>query len=228
MAGDAFATCEDIVRRHDPDRYFSALFAPEDRRAHLFALYAFYRELAHAVEAAREPMIINIRLAWWRETLEGARQGKPRDHHVAQALVEVLSANDLADDLFEPIFEARAAEAGGGPFADVAAAEAHADATTGALMRLATRVLGTKADTLAREAGIAYALAGRMDARYRGVDATTLARAHLAAARAIDIPRGALPAFLPAALVPLYLRRPDPPMWRKQVSLLRAALSRRL
>ena len=61
------------MRKHDPDRYFSALFAPADRRPFLFALYAFNHELAHVGESVREPMIGEIRLQWWRETLDGAR-----------------------------------------------------------------------------------------------------------------------------------------------------------
>jgi len=228
MAGDPFAACEEDVRRHDPDRYYAALFAPEDRRRHLFALYAFYRELAHAVDAAHDPLMVDVRLAWWRETLQAARAGQPRNHHVAQAMSAMLPAHDLPDAMFEPMLDARAAEAGGAAFADAAAAEAHADATTGALMRLAARILGAEAGAPAREAGIAYALAGRRDARYRGVDTAVLARAHLAAARALDMPREALPALLPAALVPLYLRRADPPLWRRQLRLLRAGLSGRL
>jgi phytoene synthase len=228
MPGDGFAACEEDVRRHDPDRYFSALFAPEVRRGHLFALYAFYRELAHAVGAAQEPMLVDVRLAWWRETLEGAREGKPRNHHVAEALAATLAANDLPTEMFEPIIVARAAEAGGGPFVNAAAAEAHADATTGALMRLAARILGAEADALAREAGIAYALAGRSDARYRGIDAVALARTHFSTACTMALPREGLPAFLPAALVPLYLRRSNPPLWRRQAALLFASLRGRL
>jgi phytoene/squalene synthetase len=31
---------DDAIRRADEDRYYSALFAPADRRVHLFTLYA--------------------------------------------------------------------------------------------------------------------------------------------------------------------------------------------
>ena len=220
---DPFAACEELVRRHDPDRYFAALFAPEEKRRHLFALYAIYRELAHAVDAAREPMILDIRLAWWRETLEGAREGNSRDHHVARAMRETFAAYDLPADLFARMIEARAAEAGAEPFAGAVEAEEHADATSGTLMRLAACVLGTEANGLAREAGIAYALAGRSGGRYSSIDTTALAKKHLDAARRLPMPRAALPAVLPAALVPLYLKRNDPPLWRKQITYLRTS-----
>jgi phytoene/squalene synthetase len=225
---DPFTACEEEVRRHDPDRYFAALFAPEKKRRHLFALCAFYRELVHAAQAACEPMILDIRLAWWRETLEGARLGKPRDHHVAQALAVTLSEHALPPEIFERMIEARAADTGAEPFADAAAAEDHADATSGSLMRLAARVLGTEADAVAREAGIAYALAGRSGGKFANIDSVALAKKHFNAARKLPMPRAALPAFLPAALVRLYLTRPDPALWRKQIAYLRAAMVERI
>ncbi len=221
---DPFAACEEIVRRHDADRYFAALFAPEAKRRFLFALYALYSELAHAAEAAREPMLIEIRLMWWRETIDMAREGKARNHDVARALVETLAAGDLPAAQFEPMNAARRAE----PFADASAAEAYGDAGVGSLMRLAARVLGADADAQARHAGIAYAMAGRSGGLFRNVNTAALARAHYDAARKMGVPREALPALLPAALVPLYLKRPEPALWRKQISLLSAAVRGRL
>jgi 15-cis-phytoene synthase len=221
---EPFAACEAAVRRHDPDRFFAALFAPEARRRHLFALYAFQGELAHAAAAAREPMLAEIRLAWWRETLESARAGRPRDHDVARALAVTLAEYDLPEDLFERMLAARVP---GGAFTQTEAAAFGAD-SAGAAMALAARVLGVAADGLAREAGVAYALAGQRGGRFANVDTTVLARQHLAAARAMEMPKAALAAFLPAALVPLYLKRADPALWRKLAALLRAGLRGRL
>src|ERR1041384_3406995 len=58
----AFAACEAMVRRADPDRYFSALFAPAETRPLLFALYAFNHELARIGEVVHQPMTGEIRL----------------------------------------------------------------------------------------------------------------------------------------------------------------------
>ena len=228
----AFAACEELVRRHDPDRYFSALFAPTDKRHFLFALYALYYEMAHVADAVREPMVGDIRLAWWRETVEGARAGKARNHDVARALVETLAANDLPQHLFEAIIAARAFDVSREPFADMETLEEYCDATSGNMMRLAARVLGA-GDTLdapVREAGIAFALAGRYEGRFRIVQPhlARTAQIHLAAARRFAIPREALPAFLPAALVPLYLRRSEPALWRRQISLFTSAARGRI
>lgn len=218
---DPFAACEESVRRHDPDRYFAALFAPEAVRPRLFALYALYYELVHAARAASQPMLADIRLAWWRETVELARQGRPRDHEVAKALAVVLAETELPQDMFDTLIEACRPRQE--PFADAGAAEDFADSTVGSLMRLAVRALGTEADDAVRDAAIAYGLAGQTGRPLRGIDTGTLARQHLAAARRTKYPREALPAVMPAALVPLYLKRADPPLWRKQLVYLRAA-----
>src|ERR1043166_6070102 len=53
MGDQAFAACEATVRRADPDRYFSTLFAPAGKRPFLFALYAFNHEIARIGEVVR-------------------------------------------------------------------------------------------------------------------------------------------------------------------------------
>jgi len=219
VADDPFVFCEKAVRQHDPDRFFAALFAPEAKRGHLFALTAFYYEPAHAAAAAREPMLADIRLTWWRETVELARKGKPRDHAVARALADTLAAYDLPEAWFEAMISAR----GRATVTDAAVAEEHADATVGSLMRLWARVLGEDLDV--RDAAIAYGLAGRVLA---GIDTAALTKKHFAAARRLRYPRAILPAVMPAALAPFYLKTGDPPLWKKQIAYLRAALRGRI
>jgi len=55
-----------LVRRHDPDRFLTALFAPAGRQGALLTLYAFNHELARAREMVSEPPLALIRLQWWR------------------------------------------------------------------------------------------------------------------------------------------------------------------
>ncbi len=151
---------EDTIRRTDEDRYYAALFAPVDKRGHLFTLYALNQELARIAETVREPMMGAIRLQWWRETIESAREGRQRDHDLARALTKLFAVHDLPLDLFDAMIEARELDAADIEFADMRALEDYADRTGGHLMRLASRVLGQAQDDLAREAGIAHALTG--------------------------------------------------------------------
>ena len=96
-----------LLRRHDPDRYLCALFAPPPRREALFTLYAFNHELARACEVTREPGLALIRLHWWREVVEGAQ----RTHEVATPLGAALAAGALQPEILVAMVEARETEA---------------------------------------------------------------------------------------------------------------------
>ena len=239
----AFASCEATIRRADPDRYFSALFAPADKRPLLFALYAFNHELARIAEVVREPMMGEIRLQWWRETLEHARENKPRAHDVAAALAEVFARTDLPPSLLDAMIDARALDVSRDPPPDKVSLDEYLDATSGNLMRVAARVLGVgdAHDDLVREAGIAYGLAGLIRSQpmhaargnhfVRDVAAAVAeARRRFAPAQKLPMPSAALPAFLPAALVPLYLRNlhREVPLHRKQLRYLSSSLRERI
>src|ERR1700748_2872413 len=80
-----------LVRRHDSDRYQTALFAPAARREALFALYAFNYEIARVRETVTQPVLGHIRLQWWRANIAAAFAGGPVRHHpVAEALSIVI------------------------------------------------------------------------------------------------------------------------------------------
>jgi phytoene synthase len=96
----------ELVRRHDPDRFFCSLFAPAGRQGALWALYGFNHELARAQEVAREPAMALIRLHWWREAVEG----EPRPHEVATPLAEAIAAGFLPRADLLAMIEAREAD----------------------------------------------------------------------------------------------------------------------
>jgi phytoene/squalene synthetase len=156
-----------LVRTADPDRYFSALFAPAPLRPLLLALYAFNAEVARVAESVREPMLGAIRLEWWRETAEGAARGKPRNHDVANGLAAVFAEKSLALPELEALVAARAFDSSADRFADFAALENYLDQTGGRLMRLAAELLGAAPEQTARmtrDAARAYGLAGLLRA----------------------------------------------------------------
>jgi phytoene synthase len=165
-AEQAFAACEAMVRQHDPDRYYATLFAPAAKRPFLFALYALNYEVARVAEHAREPMLGEIRMEWWRESVESARIGKPIAHDVARALTETFQRVELPQGEIDAMLEARDMGTGKELFPTIDALEDYADKTSSALMRLALRALGAgdRYDGVAHEAGIAYALTGLLRA----------------------------------------------------------------
>jgi len=152
------------VRAADPDRYFATLFAPANQRPYLFAFYAFNAELARVAENVREPMLGEIRLEWWRESVEAASKGTARNHDVARGLVCLFAERDLACADLEALIAARAFDSSPDHLADFAALENYLASTSGAAMRLAARILaGDPAPGVAqglRDAGLAYGLTG--------------------------------------------------------------------
>ncbi len=145
----------EIVRRHDPDRFLTALFAPPDRRDTLLTLYAFNHELARAREVAREPRLALIRLQWWREVVEGTR----RRHEVATPLADAIARGLLRPSDLLAIIDAREAEAD-------ACIETLDDwrsyllAGAGGLAVSAARLLGAPDPEAFRPAGAAYGAVG--------------------------------------------------------------------
>jgi len=207
----AFAFCEALVREHDKDRFLASLFAPAADRRRLFALYAFNIEIGRVRAAVREPMAGAIRLQWWREALLGQRPDEAAATPVAAALGAALAETGTDPEPLVGAIELRRAELFGEPLTSV---EPN-------IFLAGARLLGADAQVLhaaAEDAGLAYDWS--RDPAHRDA-----ARQHYAKFRAAvdELPAVALPAFLPAALVPLRLGNPQPPQWRRQLTLLRAA-----
>lgn len=165
--GGRLSHCAAEVRAQDHDRWLTLLHAaPGDREA-LAALYAFHLEIARTRETVSEPMIGEIRLQWWRETVEGLYRGEVRRHPVAEALAGVAVERGLPEAELQALIDARAADLhdeGPKSFDDLLA---YADATGGMLSRLAARVCGVAGEdglAAADSVGRAWALTGLLRA----------------------------------------------------------------
>jgi phytoene synthase len=153
-----------LVRRHDRDRYQTALFAPPARRDALFALYAFNYEIARVRESVREPMLGQIRLQWWREVVAAAYTGaSPRAHVVAVPLTAAIREFALTRAPLDRMIDARERDLDDAPPATLAALEDYAEGTSAALVELALEALGAATPVAlqaGRDIGLGYALAG--------------------------------------------------------------------
>ena len=167
---DAARACAEMLRRQDHDRYLTCLFAPAETRPALVALYAFNLEVAKTAEVVSEPMLGQIRLQWWRETVAGIYDGRPRVHQVVSVLAEAVQRHGLTRAHFERLIDAREADlAPAGP-ASLEALEDYARGTSAGLLWLALEVLGPEsrrseaAKRAAEAVGIAWALTGLLRA----------------------------------------------------------------
>lgn len=157
-----------LVRRHDHDRFLTALFAPARSREALLALYAFNYELAKTREVVSEPTLGRIRLQWWRDALDAAYAGAaPRRHEVLTPLAAAIRRRSLGRGHFDALIDAREADLADEAPANLAALEAYAEASSAHLVLLALEVLGEgseAAQAAGRAVGIAYALSGLLRA----------------------------------------------------------------
>lgn len=129
---------EDMVRKHDEDRWLASRFAPKALRQQLTALYAFNIEVASVADKVREPRLGEIRLQWWRDTVDAIfHNGPTPDHPVTRALAELRNQIDLPLEVFDELLTARVSDLSHAPFETWADVDNYIDATDGGLMRLA-------------------------------------------------------------------------------------------
>ena len=153
-----------LLAKNDPDRRLAALFAPADIRGRLFALYAFYQEIAKIPDAVSEPVIGEMRLQWARDAVADlfADPPKVRRHDIYEALSELREAPGAPRrETLETMVEARAADLGEGPFPTTADRRDYVDKTAVALMQAAARLAKPDLET-GGEAGAALHAAGRL------------------------------------------------------------------
>ena len=154
------------VKARDRERWLSTLWAPAAVRQAMLAIHAYDLEQQRIVAEVREPLLAEIRLAWWRERLADLHAGKEAPAQpLLQALaraggVDLVALSTIEDGLLPLLSE--------GPL-DVAAMAARRG---GALFGALAQAMGATAE----DGGAAFALGrlarggwGHVGARLRDV-----------------------------------------------------------
>jgi phytoene synthase len=198
----------------DPDRRLALAYVPAAHRPAVEALWNLDAALASVLSTGREPMISQIRLAWWREALEKLDREKAPAEPVLRSLAEhVLPAGISGAEL-------SAMEAGWAMLLSpeplsAADLELYASARGGLLFRCTARLLGEPLPSPEVEAGgAAWAL---IDLARHSTDAPD-SDAAAAAARSIGAWRWPARLRPLGMLAALALRDADPerPRWEPQ------------
>jgi phytoene synthase len=158
----AYDLVEAHVRRLDKDRWLAGLYAPEDRRHHLYALYAFSAEIGRIRDMVSDPLPGEIRARWWADMLAGERGEEGAAHPIAAALVDTVDRFALPVADLERLIEARIFDLYDDAMPDLATLEDYCRDTSGTLIRLASRILADGrdlgVDEVAGHAGVALGL----------------------------------------------------------------------
>ena len=229
--------CHDLVRTGDKDRYLASLFAPDDKRPLLLALYAFDAEIARIRHLVSDPGIGLIRQQWWLDTLDGIYGGNTPVHPVAEELARAIAAAGLPKHALRGLVTAREFDFYADPMANLEALETYLGETSSAVIQMASLILAGDAARRGADAaglaGVALGLARlvhetpprHLPPGMNQAAAIAHARQRLDAARALagTVAPAARPAFLPASLTELYLARPAPSQFRRQITMWWAA-----
>ncbi|MDH7785292.1 phytoene synthase [Ochrobactrum sp. 19YEA23] len=158
------AHCLALLREADRDRYLSVLYAPEDKRGGLAALYAFNAEVARIRDLVHEPLPGEVRLQWWRDLINGEARGNAEAHPVAAALVETINKYELPRTAFDNYCEARIFDLYDDPMPSRNDLEGYCGETASAIIQLAGFILDRDAaqahSETAGHAGVAQAITG--------------------------------------------------------------------
>lgn len=160
--------CLELVRDHDKDRYLAALFAPEETRGDVLALYAFNVELSRIRDHIREPTLGEMRLTWWSDQVEAMGTGHDPDHPVGQALAAAVRRAKLPTAALVNMIEARRFDLYDDPMPTLNDLEGYLGETASALILLSGFALAgpdaARAAGAAGAGGVAMGLAGLMRA----------------------------------------------------------------
>lgn len=209
-----------ILADKDPDRWLSSRFADAGARADLVALYSLDNELVAVGRKVRDPLVAEMRLAWWREALEGLYvRGDTRGHAVLEGLKGARFPSDTVAGLPDRYIDAL------DPPADDEALLARIDETDGVVMALAALRLhaGARVEQVADAArALRLARSGQAD---RAAVADVLKRGQGALAA---LPSDAFPAVAHAALARAYAGGDKPGPLGKRLRVTWAVVTGRL
>jgi len=159
---DRLTPLMELVRAADRDRYVAALYAPEDRRADLLALYAFNAEISGIRERISQPLPGEIRLQWWRDVIGAGEAGA--GHPVAEALLAAIERRQLPREAFQNYLDARIFDLYDDPMPTRGDLEGYCGETAAAVLQLSAIVVDAEAASLSAElaghAGCAQAITG--------------------------------------------------------------------
>lgn len=135
--------CAQLLHELDPDRFGICLMVAPERRARLLTLYALNLELARAPLASNEPLVAEMRLQWWIDSLESLAERQPQPHELLSPLAEAWGARAAA---FAELAEARRRDAAREPHDGPQAVCDYVRATAVPLTQFAAEALSVAAE----------------------------------------------------------------------------------
>ncbi|MFK5977334.1 MAG: phytoene/squalene synthase family protein [Rhizobiaceae bacterium] len=128
--------CQNQLRDLNHDRYLACLYLPENLRNLAMTLYAFDTEISKISSAISEPMTGEIRIQWWRDTVQA---GTSNTHNpLADELLSEMTAHKLPLLPLDTYLQARIFDLYNDPMPDIGTLEGYCGETASVFIQLLT------------------------------------------------------------------------------------------
>ena len=142
----------------DPDRTLALSYVPAARRAAVGALWRLDAALGAALQGGREPLISQIKLVWWRDSLDKLDREKPPAEPVLQEVAAQLLPKGLTGAELSALEAPWTVLLSQDPLTP-ADLDSYASGRGGLLFRYSARLLGSTLTSDQERGGEAWALA---------------------------------------------------------------------
>ncbi|WP_142416292.1 phytoene/squalene synthase family protein [Bartonella massiliensis] len=133
--------CLDILRNIDRDRYISVLFAPKKKRQALAALYAFNAEISRIRESVHDPLIGEIRLRWWYDSIAHSETQTSGNNPILSGLLTAITLFNLPKAAFLRYCDAQILDLYRNPIETLHDLEHYCGETAGIILQLSCQIL---------------------------------------------------------------------------------------
>ncbi|KAG8179593.1 hypothetical protein JTE90_001835 [Oedothorax gibbosus] len=104
---DSFKYCIDSVRKYDYENYLCTLLLPEPLRSSAFVIRAFNVEISQVRDSVSNSTIGEMRMQFWKDSVDRIFAGNPPEQPVAQEVAKVLSTVKLSKTWFQRLISSR-------------------------------------------------------------------------------------------------------------------------
>ncbi|AGF75640.1 phytoene/squalene synthase family protein [Bartonella vinsonii] len=143
--GASLPYCFDILRATDRDRYISVLFAPKKKRRALAALYAFNGEIARIRETVHDPLIGEIRLRWWYDSIADDKMQNSQNNPILSDLFTAITLFNLPRKAFIRYCDAQILDLYHNPITTLHDLEFYCSETASIILQLSCQILAAEA-----------------------------------------------------------------------------------
>ncbi|KAI4503418.1 hypothetical protein M0802_001640 [Mischocyttarus mexicanus] len=153
--------CLELVRKNDYENFLSTLLLPKNIKSAGFAIRAFNVEIAQVEDQVTMKHVGQMRLQFWKETLNSIYDGLPSKTPVAIELHRILQKHKLSKRYFKRLIDARLDKLEKSIFPNIQAIENYSENAVSSVYYLLLEANGIKninADHAASHLGKAHGI----------------------------------------------------------------------